>query len=416
MDQDPQLRLFDQEPSETWAVLCDSYDRWYELNDIMHNPPIETVAVFAELEEEYNTLYETIAENALAAYADQPSATVHRQKLEDFITTHPRTKQAMKEMHIDDPLLAARSIPRFGHEFDALTPAETLYETAKNLELAEFHANLAAPYSEGALISGSTAWGANFATRAKRPELGKTREKSSDVDLLIEIKSWDQLGSILATYHREGLIEETELERLKYFIGTGEQEEEKAPSADMYSLRSETTGTEVSIHFIPSDVLQRVVSLREINSSKQIDAGRTKVTVPYLRDFRPNTTSNGGKGRGYDLHNISGKKCLRFHPNNVEARTLGNAMYGYMAESPLGATVGVQGKTTYLLGVIPFFLAVHPITIGSKAPNMQARIDTMQQSIAHVNEVTPTSVPRLERMTKYTKQRVLRALGALQLQ
>lgn len=373
------------------------YDTWNSFNE-----GLITGRYVADNEslDRLKDLREDIAESALGTYikAEDKLHTIRR--IRDMVVHNPYTAGIQTRFNIEDPVQAAMLIPEYGK--DELCPNlnESILSTLDCLEIAQHYTDAASEHAEGVLLSGSSAWGSFHATKGERIDRGESNDPS-DIDLLIEISDLEAGWQTIQKYVDIGLVAPSELQRFALFSKMYLNNQ-----VDIFSLRSHESGKEVSIHFVDSATLSAITNMDPAVGATAQDNQKT----PVLRDYRPNMPSVCKSGKGYVLHDFMNKSHHKFVPETVTEFNQ-DMQSDVIAQSPLGIELNNNGQASYAIGVLPFFLAIHPVVIGERNNKMSEHIRTMQQNIGKkLGGHAPTSIIREERMTRYTRARVVDAL------
>lgn len=335
---------------------------------------------------------ETIARTALARYHEASSHSAFIQAVSSDLAPHlgPMNQQAATEL--TTPVDTRRIAP----------PAEAILATSKNISVALQYANSASSLAMGTILSGSNAWGSFYAPKL----IAKSdSEKPSDVDLLVAAKDTDAIGAIVEQYVEDGLVDGRETERFAQFVTL-----QRAGKASMFSLRSSTTGTEISAHLLGADMLQQVCSLNGLRS--HIRHGRQAISV--INDFRPNSPSATKRKSGYTLGILDAPagQNIRYLPLHEPIFDHHARHLGFIAQSPVGGYTLKDGVTTYTLGVIPTFLTSCPVIVGESNNQLSKLTSHYRSKIADImGGRIITNIIRQEEMPSHSLRSVIESLS-----
>lgn len=398
-------------PSEK-IDLVEAYDQW-ELErtaPLLGSPELFSGRVLP--------LQEDIARSARQVYDAAPTLEVAETEILKAVIEHHVHQGKLPEEGLDSEA-TLRTLVEPTETYTGLpVPGESMLTTIENFKVASKYAEVMGDHAEGVLISGSTAWGSFYAVRGE-----KSRKGRSDIDLLVETKDLDAMRQALLALMGAGLVNtetdpdaETfdEAERFEAFHFSHMRDE-----VDMFSVRSKTTGIEVSVHFITSTTMNAVVSHDETMRSKTIEGH----DITYLRDFRPNVPRNTKEDKnqrnatllekaveGYDIYDLRRFTDIKFATETTKAlHDLHHV--GYVSESPLGTTIRTKQGQSYGMGLMPFYLSMSPVILSEKDGAMQKRAQAMQTSIGRVMEGNaPKSLIREDRIPPFVCEAIKNAL------
>ena len=114
--------------------------------------------------------------------------------------------------------------------------------TERNLKIAEKFVVSVSEVARGILLTGSNAWGANYAVN-----------QNSDIDLLVVGDDIQTLERIIAKYISDGLLRDSEQARFEIF-----KELFLSGEVEMFSLIADYTGVAVSIDFLDTNTLRKI--------------------------------------------------------------------------------------------------------------------------------------------------------------
>lgn len=278
------------------------------------------------------------------------------------------------------------------------SPVEAIVTTIENKEVAQTFAEAGRGSLTGMLLSGSTTWGEYFAPRGdRRWRPDRNEGERSDVDMIAVAKDIDAIGETIDAYIRKGLVDAAERQRFEAFEQLCAQSE-----VDIFSLRAYHKGGEQSVHFLTEAVMADVSNIETVRSS---DQGSYRVNL--LHDFRPNQPNNPGKnGKGYTIDDLKGMHQSHYMPTpKIVAE--GGKTFGYISDAPVGSVILKSGESTYLLGLMDFFVAIKPDIILDTDGRIEGWVKTLQRNIAEIQQdVIPKQIPRQKRMPKH----ILRAV------
>ncbi len=271
---------------------------------------------------------------------------------------------------------------------------EGLKATINNLRVASRITKVASSNSEGILMSGSNAWGTFFAVRGNmqgklnlwQEENVSKREGPSDIDLMIVYSKAEGLKAVVQDLVADGLASKKEIKRFDVF------EKMREGQADIFSARMNVNEVEVSLHFVPSAIVERMSN-----------PAYSQRIISYIRDFRPNTSGNVRREGSYKMYDLKGAKTFDFHPRLEEVKDpVTQATLGYISDSPLGGFVKVGKKQTYYMGILPFFLLVAPTILHDPNGSLGDAHVRLRDQIRHVMNGQPAiNIPRQEDMPDF---------------
>lgn len=277
---------------------------------------------------------------------------------------------------------------------------EGLKATINNLRVVSRVAEVLSSNAEGILMSGSNAWGAFFAVRGNmqgrlnlwQEESASKREGPSDIDLMIVHPKIEGLKAVVQDLAADGLASQGEVKRFNVFEKIHEEQ------ADIFSARMNVNEVEVSLHFVPSNILGRMSNPQY--SQKKVD---------FIRDFRPNTPGSVKREGSYKLYDLKGLKTLDFHPKVKRFNDPATqATCGYISDSPLGGFVRVGKEQTYCMGILPFFLLVAPTIMHDSNGNLNNAHISLRNKIRLVMNGQPAKViPRQEDMPDFVLNKLI---------
>lgn len=291
-----------------------------------------------------------------------------------------------------DPMKREHMTPVSLHDASIPSPVEAIVATIENREVAQIFAEASQDLLTGILLSGSSAWGEYYAPRGDRhlrPD--RCEGERSDVDLIAIAKDVDAIGATIDAYIRKGLIDPSEQRRFETFAGLYAKD-----VADIFSVRAHYDNGEQSIHFLTEDTMEDISAVKTIRAN---DQGAHRVNL--VHDFRPNLPANPGKnGLGYTLDDLKGMHNGHYMPT-PKAILDGSEAVGYLSDSPVGSVIFKNGESTYLLGLMDFFIAIKPNIILDTHGRIENWVTTLQRNIAGIQQgVTPVQIPRQKRMPK----------------
>ncbi len=330
-------------------------------------------------------------------------------RLREAVSRTALTAYNAADSHADFVLgLSAASTPlpagiRYVDKTRIPSPIESVLATTKNLSLACRYSASIGSYSAGVLMSGSNAWGSFYA-----PRLGLTGfDGPSDVDLLVEIDPASTVEEVVCKLYDDGLASAAECSRAELFTKLELQDK-----ADLFSMRCRDSSNEVSLHLANKSVLD-VISAPVFIDTDANDG--TQVATPVLRDFRPNTSSNVRKHKGYILDVIDEPSHMStcFVPVNSPVIDKNAGLVGYIAESPIGGFVHRSNHDSYMLGILPFFMAICPVIISHPGGQLDQRVRAFQTVISLVLDGRQViNLPRKNLMPSYALRAIARDLSS----
>lgn len=255
--------------------------------------------------------------------------------------------------------------------------------TKRNTSIAARYMDAISHLANGILLTGSNAWGANYAVTEK-----------SDIDLLIIGDGIQELEGVIEKLISEGLLEDSERSRFTVFKDLQEKE-----NGEQFSVIAYCEDVPVSIDFLTVETLRKIASLSPMNTVKLEDA-----TVRFIKEFR----TNPPKVHGYSLDDLCSPRKLTYHPVFSEIKGPEGTALGYLSETAVDALE--ENERNYFLGVMSFYLSVAPIVLFEKDGELTRAINTIRSNIKSVLNRPATHVTRQERMSEETLKEVLRDL------
>jgi hypothetical protein len=257
--------------------------------------------------------------------------------------------------------------------------------TARNLKIIDEFVSHASPSADGILLSGSNAWGANYAVTA-----------TSDIDLLVT-GTMEQLRAVVEALVSKGIIDVKERERFEVFRNLYLQKR-----AEQFSTISTGREVKLSLDLLPIEVVVDICAIHPM-TTRQVEG----LSVRTVKEFRINKPNDDG----YSVDDLKGLKKLTYHPHFEEVKNVDNNVIGYLADT----LVDAQTESTYALGVMSFFFAVHPVILFDKGGKLQNAIKTLQAGIARrLGAQVPSYITRQERMSEEILKEVKRTLSQVQ--
>lgn len=254
--------------------------------------------------------------------------------------------------------------------------------TRKNLEIVKLFVEPATRFANGILLSGSNAWGANYAVKIR-----------SDVDILIVTEGVDELEDIVKCYLAKGLLDKSEQRRFGAFKTLYEKER-----AEQFSVITDCVGTPVSLDFFDIHTLEKISSLAPMNVSTH-----QGVDVRTISEFR----SNPPRSAGYSVDGLTDLSKITYHPKFEEIKNNQGYVVGYLAETLVDGRRNDRDETAYFIGVMSFFLAISPVIMFDKNGRIKKAVRTLQSNIAKImNGRIPAYITRQERMNEETLRKV----------
>ena len=248
--------------------------------------------------------------------------------------------------------------------------------TARNLKIAQIYSETVADIADGVLLSGSNAWGANYAVTS-----------TSDIDLLIA-GSLDTLKKVIERLISKKLVVERESERFEIFRKLCSEKR-----AEQFSTIATYSDTKVSLDFMPWSAVEDICNLRPM-TTQQTEG----IDVRTIKEFRINTP----KDTGYFADNLSGKKKLTYYSKFKDMNG------GYLADT----LVDAQTDGAYFIGVMSFFFAIHPVVLIDREKKLKNSIRALQTNIARIlGGRLPAYVTRQERMSNEMLESVIKSLS-----
>jgi hypothetical protein len=270
---------------------------------------------------------------------------------------------------------------------------ESIWSTLERLNIATAFARIGRNHTSSIVLSGSTAWGAFFATRNETPEslrqygVQKVGYRSaSDIDLLLTCSDIVEMEKLIDAYIDSGLLDHGEQNRFKIFQNLFTNGE-----AEVFSIRAHYREVEESIHILLDETLQSVVDEA---------VGHRKGNIQYIRDFRPNIPRSLSRDGGYQTHELVTGASTMF---SIDITPLTfpdtTTRAGYLSQLPIGSSSCEKDQRYYYLSILSFFLLVAPVILHESHASMSQHIRAMRNRVATVLQgQLPAFIPRQERM------------------
>lgn len=394
------------EPLPTPA-LAECYSLYQQVRDDLHT--LELTEADAALQA--NALERTlnakgqIARAAFALYANSGSTQEFMGKVEENLMSDPGFTEEAYRMGTDDAMLGAYLHPLSLLHDDIPSPVESICATARNLEIVRDFVRPVEGIATGMLMSGANAWGAFYAVKGGVPDVLKDEGvpqlpygEISDIDLIVSADSIAELSLCVDSYVAAGLVEPRERERFAAYRKLYDRGE-----ADVFSLRSYYREVEESIHFLPTEVVERICSMT--GGRAHVDSNGLRYDI--IRDFRPNIPGNVRRYGSYPLADVRGLRTTDFYPDLTEMQSHDGSILGYLSESAIGGPAEVDGENTYYMGVFSSFFAVDPVLLidrGGWLSQMSAMLHNNISKILNGAEVR--FIPRQGRMAVHSLARI----------
>lgn len=276
------------------------------------------------------------------------------------------------------------------------SPADSIITTAQNLEVASHFVDRVSRHKVGMLLSGAHAWGPFFAVHrgASSQSSESFSIKPSDIDFLVTYQTDRDLRDLIEDFADNELIPPLELERYQAFKklkSTGE--------ADLFSVRSYFGGVEESVHFMSSDLVERVCTLQPL----RIDS---ETGIEYANDLRPNIPGNVTNHGGYPTGDLKGKTQPIFVPK-LEQVLLDEYTPNYISQTTVGGLTSIDHEASYFIGVLSFYLLIAPTILVDNQVGLYEMLTTYRKNIARLmNGKSPAYIPRQEKMPTATLERI----------
>jgi len=269
--------------------------------------------------------------------------------------------------------------------------AEARTFTVKNLKTANKYVSGAREFADGILLTGSNAWGAHYAVN-----------KNSDIDLLIAAETIEDLRHIIKSYVANGLLPPREQKRFAVYLRLY-----KENKARQFSVIGNHHDAAVSIDFLLTDTVREIATLKPMGD-KIIKDNMGAVITRTINEFR----SNPPRATGYSLDDIGSLRKLTYHPKFKEIKEGRGSLMGYLSETLVDGRGGTAKSTTYFLGVMSFFLAIHPIILLDKHKKLADAVKTIQSNIDDIiKHKRPVYITRQERMPRHSLALILKSLA-----
>jgi len=257
--------------------------------------------------------------------------------------------------------------------------------TNKNLKIAKEFTESMGNIAEGILLSGSNAWGANYAVN-----------KNSDIDLLIVFKDIRKLGLMIDKYVSQGLVDATQKKRFEIF-----QKLYTDKKADTFSFRISYKNTWVGIDFFPVEIVKNITEFRTMETVRIKDSNGI-VELRVINEFR----SNLPKKDGYSVDCLTEGRKLVYYPKFEEVKDKESAV-GYISKTLVDGFDSKEGKAIYFLGVMSFFFAVEPVILIDKDGHLTDSVKTFQSNIEKtIKGRSLIYITRQERMSEESLNRI----------
>jgi hypothetical protein len=250
--------------------------------------------------------------------------------------------------------------------------------TEQNLKLANEIADIIRNSAVGIFVTGSNAWGANYAV-----------SKSSDIDLVVIIDSAVAALDIIKRLVEEDFVSKIELDRAEVFLKLQDQN-----LADVLSITEKTARGQLSLDMIPKTIANQIVNLRPVRKATCSDKQGT-INLRVLREFRKNPPKVGG----YTINDLKSKRELVYYPKFTMIDS------GYLAESLIDSLDG-----SYYMGVFGFFFSIEPKIIVDNDSYLIAAIKLFQENIRGLVNGATVQVTREERMSDKVRNHIYQEL------
>jgi len=258
------------------------------------------------------------------------------------------------------------------------TSTEAIWATEKNFKIVEKYLASAKPIN-GIILTGSNAWGAFQAVT-----------KNSDIDLLVVADTLDQLEKLIAGWKTAKLISPVTGERFNLY-----RDLYKGKKANHFSIIEHNADTAISIDFLLTDIIKDIASLKPIGTKTHQDE-QGAITIRTLNEFRCNIP----KSSGYTLDDLKGLRKSIYYPKFKEVKNAQGDLMGYLAETLIDGQANANNDPDYFLGVMSFFLAIHPIVLIDTKQQCAVAIKTLQTNISKIIQgQIPAYITRQERMS-----------------
>lgn len=254
--------------------------------------------------------------------------------------------------------------------------------TAGNIAIAREFVVHASEFAEGVLLSGSNAWGANYAVT-----------ESSDIDLLVIVQKIDEIGLIIDKYILAGLVDSFQKERFEIFLKLFNQNK-----ADTFSFRVNYKDTWVGIDFYTLEIASNICEFKGMGDIEWDD-----IKLRVVKEFRSNPPMKGG----YSVDELGGNRRLTYNPEFEEIKNE-EITFGYVSKTLIDG----YDNNSYFLGVMAFFFAIEPVILlgGETVANLVKKIqENIKERICDKKIVYLT---REERMTRETRDRIIHNLSS----
>ena len=239
--------------------------------------------------------------------------------------------------------------------------------TLRNRELVAKIAQVVSDAAIGILLSGSNAWGGDYAVRA-----------DSDVDIIIIVDSTKKVLAATERLTAAGLVSEKQVQRADYFVANLYNK-----GVEIFSLSE----GKISVDIIPMNILKQITELshmKEIRYENRAEKRKLRI----VSEFR----SNPPRANGYTLNNLENSHMFVYRPNFYAVNDL-----GYVAQSVVDSIDG-----DYYMGVYAFFFSIKPVIIKDNKGYLLRAVHQFQHNIANQVGGAVQHVPREERMSADT--------------
>lgn len=355
---------------------------------------------------------ESVAHAVLHLYDESDSLGEFDEKVEAMLDADETAQLEAKQSGHDNPKLAAYLARVSLLDVKTPSPVEAIVTSKQNLGIASQFAGLAAQHATGMLMSGANAWGAFYEVKGDKPDHPFAEnavwrpDEASDIDLLMTVANTTDLKSVVNDLCDAEVVSPFERRRVAKYNQLYQRGE-----VDIFSLRAYFQGIEQSIHFLTDDYVDSIVELHPEGATAVTDNGHA---IHIARDFRPNFPNSIRKTGGYTLTDLKGLRADNFIPELSEVSDCHGESLGYISQNTVGSVYEQNGERTYAMGVISFFLGIHPVILADRQTGLEQKISRFQSNIAEVMDgQAPAYVTRQERMPGYTLRRVQKDLSLI---
>jgi hypothetical protein len=391
----PEGRSFD----ELKRAFKDAYQIYRELRERVYreDEATEPDSSSEELQAQFADTKNLLSSTILDVYRQSASLDEFEGHLKDILSYSGNVPPE----DLEEYALGAYIYPPSLKDGQTHSPIEAIYSTYENLRIIGEFLEVGERHSDAILLSGTNAWGAFHAVKGKIPsqlvDIGveqRDYSEMSDIDFLITARNIEELEIVFRDYIEAGLIDQDEIKRLDAF-----KDLLQSDGVEVFSVRSHYKGVEESIHFMLEDTITKIS-----NTSEE----RNEDGIGFVRTLRPNIPGNVKEHGGYltgDLLNLT-KKVFDLHLELL-ADKMSEKSLGYISRMPTGGFTEVDGRKTYSIGLLSFYLLIAPTILFDRNGRMHDATNQLKERVKTIlGGSLPAYVPREERMDPRVLQQI----------